>query len=188
MRLSENQKNIIKLIGGLLLVGTAFVAPNILQILKPTSPKERYKHKRTIQKLFNDEVIFLSGEKIELTDIGKKLLKQIQVEDIIINDWHNRPDWDSVWHLVCYDIPEKFKKERDHFRSENQMTASIIICRHWRVESTSNVYFLPTNRCAMPTTRASISSAALIRFASRPAWMAAIAFCLNTSIASPISD
>lgn len=114
--MSENQKNILKAIGTCLLVGSAFIAPNILQILKPRDSKERYKYKKTMTKLFNDEVIYLSGEKIELTDKGKQLLKQIQIEDIKIYDWRERKDWDGVWHLVCYDIPEKYKKERDCFR------------------------------------------------------------------------
>jgi len=116
MRLSGNQKNILKAIGACLLIGTALIAPNILQIIKPKGSKDRYKFKKTIKKLFDDKVIYLSGEKIELTNKGVLLMKQAQVEDIQISGWKNKEKWNSVWHLVCYDIPEKFKKERDYFR------------------------------------------------------------------------
>jgi len=116
MRLSRNQKEVLRLIGTSLAIGAAFIAPNIVQLLKPKNSKERYSHKKTLQKLFDDEIIYLSGEKIELTDKGKDLLKRVQIEDIKIYDWKNKPEWDGVWHLVCYDIPEKFKKERDYFR------------------------------------------------------------------------
>ena len=116
MRLSRNQKEILRLIGTSMTIGVAFVAPNFMQLLKPEGSKEKYKHKKTLQKLFDDEIIYLSGEKVELTDKGKNLLKLVQIEDIKIYDWKNKPEWDGVWHLVCYDIPEKFKKERDYFR------------------------------------------------------------------------
>lgn len=114
--MSENQKFILKTIAGTLAFGAALVAPNILQLLKPKGAKEKYKYKKTIEKLFRDDVIYLSGEKIELTDKGKSLLKLVQTDDITINDWRDKPAWDGVWHLVCYDIPERFKKERDYFR------------------------------------------------------------------------
>lgn len=118
MRLSENQKNILKVIGNCLMIGTAFVAPNIIQLLKPRNAKEKYKYRKTINKLFDDEIIYLSGEKIELSEKGKQLLKLVQIEDIKIYDWREEKIWDGLWHLVCYDIPESHKKERDYLRSK----------------------------------------------------------------------
>lgn len=114
--MSENQKKILRAMGAVLLMGTALVAPNVLQLLKPDNPKEKFKYKKTINKLFKDEIIYLHGERIELTEKGKQLLNQVQVEDIVINDWRNIPEWDGNWHVVSYDIPEQFKKERDYFR------------------------------------------------------------------------
>ena len=35
--------------------------------------------------------------------------------------------WDGNWHLVCYDIPEDFKKERDFFRSKLLLSGFRII-------------------------------------------------------------
>jgi hypothetical protein len=116
MRLTKNQKEILKAVGKCLVIGAAFLAPNILQILKPKDAKQKHRYKKMIDRLFDDEVIYLAGEKIELTEKGKQLLQLVQIEDIVIYNWRDKPEWDGVWHLVCYDIPEKFKNQRDYFR------------------------------------------------------------------------
>jgi len=113
MRLSENQKNVLKIIGKSLILASAVFAPNIVQILRPRNAKEKYKHKKTVKKLFDDKVIYLSGEEIKLTKKGLKLLKIIQIEDIQLT---LLDEWDGVWHIVCYDIPEFKKKEREYLR------------------------------------------------------------------------
>lgn len=115
MRLSKNQKSILKVIGKSLLLATTVVAPNVIQILRPKSPKERYKHKRTIKKLFDDEIIYLFGEEIRLTDKGKELLGVIQIEEVQI---FPKDEWDGIWHIVCYDVPEAKKTARDYFRGK----------------------------------------------------------------------
>lgn len=118
MRLSKNQKFVLKTIGLTLLIGTAMVAPSTAQIFKlfkPKNTKEKRKISNTIQKLFDDDIIYLSGERIELTKHGKELLKLVRVEDVIIPTCTNSK-WDGVWHLVGYDIPEDYKKARDCFR------------------------------------------------------------------------
>lgn len=117
MRITKRQKKVLSVIGKLSIVAAAFIMPNIIQLLRPENPEKKYRYKKIINKMFDDEIIYLSGEKIELTEKGKKLLRQIQVEDIQINSWQTRPaEWDGVWHLVCYDIPEPFKNKRDYFR------------------------------------------------------------------------
>lgn len=113
MRLSKNQKNVLKIIGKSLILASALFAPNIVTILRPKTSKEKYKHKRTIKKLFDDKVIYLSGEEIRLTKKGKELLGLIQIEEIQI---FPKDDWNGVWHIVCYDIPEGKKAARDYFR------------------------------------------------------------------------
>lgn len=115
MRLSKNQKNILKIIGKSLILATAIIAPNIVQVLRPKSSKEKYKHRKTIQKLFDDKIIYLFGEEIRLTKRGKELLGRIQVEEIQV---FPKDDWNGVWHIVCYDIPEAKKVARDYFRTK----------------------------------------------------------------------
>jgi DNA-binding transcriptional regulator PaaX len=61
------------------------------------------------------KIIYLSGDEVKLTKRGQELLKIIQLKDLAII----RPkNWDHIWHLVSYDIPEFKKKERDFFRSK----------------------------------------------------------------------
>jgi DNA-binding transcriptional regulator PaaX len=95
------------------MLATAIVAPNILQLLKPENTKKKYQYKKIIEKLSHNKIIYLFGERIELTKKGQDLLRKIQIEDIKIKP---PARWNNVWHLVCYDIPEEKKKERDYFR------------------------------------------------------------------------
>lgn len=113
MRLSKNQKNVLKIIGKSLILASAIFAPNMVQLLRPRNPKEKYKHKRTIKKLFDDKIIYLSGEEIKLTKRGRELLGLVQIEEIQILP---QDEWDRIWHIVCYDIPEFKKKEREYLR------------------------------------------------------------------------
>ncbi len=115
MRISQNQKEILKTIGILGIIAASFVAPNIIQILKPLikkQPKKRYKP--SIKKLIENDIIYLSGERIQLTEKGKQLLAKIEIDDI--SSIKKDEIWDGNWHLVCYDIPEHKRKERDYLR------------------------------------------------------------------------
>ncbi|MCX6809874.1 MAG: hypothetical protein NTZ65_03975 [Candidatus Berkelbacteria bacterium] len=114
MTISQNQKDILKTIGLITFAtGAIILAPNLLQILKPLNKDKRYRYKKTIKKLYNDKAIYLSGEEIRLTKKGERLLKQIEVEEITIEP---KDSWDGNWHLVCYDIPEKYKGRRNYLR------------------------------------------------------------------------
>lgn len=115
MRISEKQKEVLKAIGSCIVLASAIVAPNIIQILKPITAKKRYQYKQIIKKLSDRKIIYLSGEEIELTKRGKDLLKKIEIDDVAIKKPNS---WDGVWHLVCYDIPEDKKHERDYFRKK----------------------------------------------------------------------
>jgi len=135
MRITKRQKEVLSVIGKLSLMAAAFVAPNIIQLLRPENPEKKYRYNKIIKRMFDDKIIYLAGEKIILTDRGKELLKQIQVEDIEINKWQDRPEnWDGIWHLVCYDIPEPFKNKRDGFRRKlieshfRQIQLSLWVC------------------------------------------------------------
>ena len=113
MRISEKQKEILKIIGSCAILAGAVVAPNIIKLLDPHTKRHKYQYQKSLKKLANHDIIYLFGEEIQLTEKGKLLLRKIQIEEIHVK----RPDiWNGMWHLVCYDVPEGKKKERDYFR------------------------------------------------------------------------
>lgn len=115
MRLSEKQIEILKLIGIGTIVLSSFFAPNMIRILKIADTHKKYQFKKRLNKLIKDDCVYLFGDEVHLTKKGKELLKIIQVREIEIS----KPDkWDRMWHLVCYDIPEIKKKERNFFREK----------------------------------------------------------------------
>ena len=116
MRLSKKQREIIKIIGKVILLTSAIAVPGmgvILKSLNDDSYKSKYLTKKRVEKLEEAGVIYLSGDRIKLTKKGKELAKKILIEDIEIKHGEN---WNGIWQLVSYDIPEKRKKERDFFR------------------------------------------------------------------------
>lgn len=68
---------------------------------------------RSLNGLVKEELIVLGGERIYLSKRGKKLLSEIEKSEIAINIMD---EWDGLWRIVAYDIPEELKKERDWFR------------------------------------------------------------------------
>jgi CRISPR-associated endonuclease Cas2 len=113
-RIGKQEQEIIKLIGLGILVSGSLILPNLPQALKfYKSSKNTYYHiKRIINKLRSKNLIILSGEKIYLSKKGQEIAKKIEIEEIIIE----RTNWDGLWRIVAWDIPEKYKKERDFFR------------------------------------------------------------------------
>ena len=115
MRISKYQRMVIKGIGTGTSILDSFTLTNLLKLLKPKSSQQKYHQKKIFNKLFDDKIIYLFGDEVRLTEKGIEILKLMQIEDVQIGKFD---DWDGIWHLVCYDIPEKFKKERDFFRSK----------------------------------------------------------------------
>ena len=116
LRIGKKEQEIIKLIGLGILVSGSLVLPNLPQALKfYKSSKKTYNHlKRIINTLRSKNLIILSGEKIYLSKRGQEIAKKIETEEIVIK----RTDWDGLWRIVAWDIPEKNKKERDYFRQK----------------------------------------------------------------------
>lgn len=114
LKLGPNEKEIIKLVGAGMLVAASVVAPNLPQALKPFLKRHGPKgFKKTLERLEEKGVIYLGGEKIKLTKKGLALQQEIQSQELEIE----KPDeWDNIWRLVSYDIPDYLKKERDWFR------------------------------------------------------------------------
>lgn len=120
MRLSQNQKDVLVAVGVTLLIGTAMVFPNaalIFKLFKPKNYREKRKINNSINGLIENDIIYLSGEEIRLTKYGKELLRKVQVDGVKIPRKSDKK-WDGVWHLVCYDIPEDYKSERDTLRKK----------------------------------------------------------------------
>jgi len=114
IKIGDTEKKIIIAVGLGLLIATVIVFPNLPIALKPFL-KRRGKHefKRSLRRLEEKGVIYLSGDKIKLTKRGKDLAKKYATEGVEII---KPKKWDGLWHLVSYDIPNEKKQERDWFR------------------------------------------------------------------------
>ncbi len=123
IKLGEKEKEILKHIG-LSVVALSFIfmpkASEILQLFPELNPRKKkdyyqykYKAKRIIKRLEEKDVIYLSKDKIKLTKTGKKLLKLIDSQNLMIK----KPNkWNKKWSIIAYDIPNTKKAERDYFR------------------------------------------------------------------------
>jgi DNA-binding transcriptional regulator PaaX len=115
MRIGEREKQVLEAVGiGALLVG-AVLMPGLPIALSLFLSKNKYGRgnvQKSIKRLEDKNLIYLSGEKVKLTKEGRVLLKRILSEDITIK----KTKWDGIWRIVAYDVPERRKKERDYFR------------------------------------------------------------------------
>jgi DNA-binding transcriptional regulator PaaX len=118
LKIGRKEKDILQTIGvGAVVLGTLLVPglPMALSPLMAPGKAGKQNAKRSIKRLEEKDIIYLSGDMIRLTKKGRELLKRIEAEDIIIK----KPDkWDQVWHVVAYDIPDDDKQERDYFRTK----------------------------------------------------------------------
>jgi len=102
--------------GGLAL---AVVAPNVLRILGKTfSPQRRQGVGRSFSRLIRYGYITLEstsqGKRARLTEKGIKFAALLG-EGKLKPKKSNR--WDKKWRILIFDIPERFRKQRDHVRS-----------------------------------------------------------------------
>jgi len=108
--LGKKEKEILRLVGTGLLVSASLVAPNLPMAFKKGKSKQNYR--RSFQNVYDKNLIYLSGEKVHLSAKGQKLMEQILSEEIEIK----KHEWDGIWRIISYDIPEDQKKERNYFR------------------------------------------------------------------------
>ena len=108
--LGKKEKEILELIKTGILVSSVLVAPNLPSALR--HKKKKYIYQRSFNHLYEKNLIILSGEKVYLSEKGQKLLDRIESEEIEIK----KHEWDGIWRIVAYDIPEDSKKERDYFK------------------------------------------------------------------------
>lgn len=117
-KIGETEKAILKAIGiGLVattILSAVVIFPTLPMALQPFFKRRGLEQfKKTMKKLKRKGVIYLGEDEIKLTRRGKELLKLIEISKIQID----RPkQWDRVWYLVSYDIPDIKKRQRDWFR------------------------------------------------------------------------
>lgn len=82
---------------------------------------EDYKIARCLKRLEKNRLLILKEDEggkflVELTDKGKRKIKEIQLDSLDIE----KPDsWDRKWRVVIFDIPDKVKrKARDALRAK----------------------------------------------------------------------
>lgn len=113
-KIGENEKEIIKSIGLGTLVIASFVLPGLPVALKPfLKARGPSKFTKFLKNLSDKNIIYLGGDKIRLTKKGTQYLNIINTQEIVIT---KPKQWDGLWHLVSYDIPDTSKKKRDWFR------------------------------------------------------------------------
>ena len=76
---------------------------------------------KDLERLKRNRLIILSEKdgkfKLELTKKGKRIVEEIQLEDMKIE----KPiSWDKKWRVVIFDIPDKKRRARDALREKLQ--------------------------------------------------------------------
>jgi len=113
-KLGESEQKVLLAIGAGTFLAASIVLPGLPIALQPILKMRGDKgFLKLLKKLRDKNVISLGGERIKSTSKGRKLLREIQINQIEIP---RTKDWDEIWHLVSYDIPDTSKKARDWFR------------------------------------------------------------------------
>lgn len=155
--LSPQQTEILKeiaVIGGL--VAVAVLAPNAIRLFggygKPKSRSE-YSLKRSLDSLTIRGLIRHEKGKIVLTSQGKNIARvAIYRQQFVVN----RKSWDKNWRLIMFDIPEKLKQERGHFRQ--------LLIEFDFVQIQKSVYVSPYD--CLPVIREIVINTGLVRYVS----------------------
>lgn len=111
-----NEKKIIQAIADGLFVGYAIFDPKVrnkhFYDIIGGNKRPKVAVDKALHSLIEKDLVYLGGEKIVLTERGKKVLQEISFEEAV------KPldSWDGNWNLISYDIPTKKKKECDYFR------------------------------------------------------------------------
>ncbi|MFA4890323.1 MAG: hypothetical protein WC587_01665 [Candidatus Paceibacterota bacterium] len=113
----ELAKDILKglAVGGLIVA--SFALPNLPQVFSLfgiKSAKDRYRMKRAMESLKRQKLIEIyekgNNEVMEITEKGKKRTLNYKFDDMNLV----RPKkWDGLWRVISFDIPERYKRERN---------------------------------------------------------------------------
>ncbi len=103
----------VALVGVVIVVAAApgvVLAAKLFEYQLKQSPKnyERQKARRALQRLEKNRLLKIKEKNgtfiIELTKEGKRMVQQIQLENLQIS---KSPRWDKKWRIVIFDIPEE---------------------------------------------------------------------------------
>jgi len=121
---STTTKTILATIAVSALIGSAIIFPSlpyaISKFTKLNTKKEKYYLKKVFKKLERQNLISISETsdgkvKITLTENGRARILDHKIDAITIKKADN---WDKIWRLVIFDIPETKKVNRDIFRQK----------------------------------------------------------------------
>lgn len=93
------------------------LAPNTLQLLGKTRMYKRFKEQaqKSTTRLINKgylSVDTIEGEKfLVITEMGRRALDRAVLESAV-----NPQKWDGRWRMIVFDIPERRRATRNHFR------------------------------------------------------------------------
>lgn len=93
--------------------GGAHGIKSLATILDSLEKSKKSRFVRAIDVAQNDGVLTLSDEKITLTALGRRLVQHHELEKMCIE---KQAEWNGVWQIIGYDIPDSLKKSREAFR------------------------------------------------------------------------
>ena len=126
-KIDPTVKSVLILLGAGTFLAASIVFPGLPLILKPYL-KQKHQDEikewkkfnqwrlRSVLKRMREQklVEFVNNRKdqmIKITEGGKRRYLNYKLDEMELV-----PKWDGKWRLIVYDIPNKFKNERDHFR------------------------------------------------------------------------
>jgi DNA-binding transcriptional regulator PaaX len=123
IKIGKNMEKILVLLLSGITIGLSR-SPRKTQLILKNIPKEfqkidkKYLNK-AIRRLYQNKMIdFKDNEDgtqtIVLTEEGRKKALTFNIDNLKLK---NEEKWDGYWRLVIFDIPEKFKRERDKISS-----------------------------------------------------------------------
>ena len=93
--------------------GGAYGIRSLATILNSLEKSKKSRFTRALMEAEKDGVLTFSGETVEMTQLGRKLLKHYLLEKI---EPPRLLEWNGVWQIIGYDIPDSLKRSRDTFR------------------------------------------------------------------------
>lgn len=123
-RRGEITRDILRLIGAGVVLGTAVAAPNVMQVLDMFDPKgraQRNKIWKAIKYLESQERIRITNQDGErmlvLTKRGQVALNELSIEELSVKPPRM---WDRKWRVLMFDIPMYKSRNRIPFRAKIQ--------------------------------------------------------------------
>ena len=127
-KFSKISLDILKILGiaGLVMIAATspYFVPNLIRVLNKRNKRfsKNYSRKNTEQAMRNLKrsklVIFKEKDgkfSVEITEKGKRVLKEIDISELK----NKTPkDWDGLWRIIIFDIPENKKYGRDALREK----------------------------------------------------------------------